>query len=496
MKQLQYCLLALLWPVVNGFAQPMTAKIPALETGDRIPAITIDHLYNYPASSVRLTDFKGKLLLLDFWSTWCGSCIEGFPKMQALQKEFGSRLQVLLVNTYQGDDIKKVKPFFAKRKALTGEEVSLPYSLLQGSLLAYFPHRFVPHYVWIDASGRVVAITSQLEVTSKNIRAILNGDPVALHTKNDQLEFDTKKPLFVNGNGGSGGPFLYRSMLTPYIEGLGCSSGISRDSAGKISRFYLLNSSLWILLKSAYPALSNFPLNSIVVKTKHAAMHLPGTGVETDVYDASFCYELSLPPSSYEALQAYMQQDIARALKIGVSMEERKGRCLVLKRVDANSLQAGTTKSTTSCWSGDATAACRDRNSFSASNSSQAGTTKSVTSCWSGDATAAIRDSSRASASAVGHETQQQPADDAISISSTGQQYQPVIGLMKQLNKHSVAINMPVIDETGLKGKLAPVLPAGYHAMSLEMLQVFLGRAGFVLTEAERTVPVAVISDL
>lgn len=39
--------------------------------------------------TVRLSDFKGKLVLLDFWATYCGPCHESIPYFQRLYKEFG-----------------------------------------------------------------------------------------------------------------------------------------------------------------------------------------------------------------------------------------------------------------------------------------------------------------------------------------------------------------------------------------------------------------------
>ncbi|MEO6733988.1 MAG: TlpA disulfide reductase family protein [Ferruginibacter sp.] len=287
--------------------------------------------YNYSVSTIQLSTFKGKLILLDFWSTWCSSCIEAFPKMQQLQNEFGNRLQVLLVNTYNGDDIKKVKPFFEKYKVRTGAAITLPYSLQQASLANYFPHKFVPHYVWIDAAGKVIAITSQLEVTKENISAILDGKQVNMHTKNDDMNFDNQQPLFVDGNGGTGIPMIYRSILTGYVEGLGTSSGTSRTTERKISRFYMLNTSLWMLLKKAYPHISEYTSNMLVVQTNNPYLHLPDADNSLDLYKYGLCYELNTPPSTFGELADYIQADIARAFRIKVNEEDRRKTCFVLQ---------------------------------------------------------------------------------------------------------------------------------------------------------------------
>lgn len=214
-------LIAILLPVVVRSQGP---EVKPLAIGDVVPDITITNLYNYPVSSVRLSDLRGRLVILDFWSTWCGSCIHCLPEMHRLQKEFGDKLMVILVNPFSHDSVKKVQAFFAKRKAATGMDVTLPYSLQQDSLQAYFPFRTIPHFIWIAQNGKIIAITSQTEVTAKNVSNAIKENVQGLHYKKDLVDFSADIPLFVNGNGGNGNDFVYRSLFTKYIEGIGYGS--------------------------------------------------------------------------------------------------------------------------------------------------------------------------------------------------------------------------------------------------------------------------------
>jgi cytochrome c biogenesis protein CcmG, thiol:disulfide interchange protein DsbE len=49
--------------------------------------------------TVRLQDLKGKIVVLNFWTTWCGPCAEEMPSLERLHKQMGSKVTVLGVST-------------------------------------------------------------------------------------------------------------------------------------------------------------------------------------------------------------------------------------------------------------------------------------------------------------------------------------------------------------------------------------------------------------
>ena len=64
----------------------------------------------------------GKVTLINFWATWCVSCIAHMPEMHSLQREFKDQLKILLVNgSTTGDTKETIAKFNAKRA-----ELSLP----------------------------------------------------------------------------------------------------------------------------------------------------------------------------------------------------------------------------------------------------------------------------------------------------------------------------------------------------------------------------------
>lgn len=60
---------------------------------------------------VRLSDFEGQFVVVDFWETWCSPCMEVFPAMQELEDEYGDNFTMLAVNLGKVDDLETVKEF-------------------------------------------------------------------------------------------------------------------------------------------------------------------------------------------------------------------------------------------------------------------------------------------------------------------------------------------------------------------------------------------------
>ena len=68
---------------------------------------------NLSGRSVDITRFKGKVLLVNFWATWCAPCVREIPSLLSLQDQFGKKnLQLILIN--YGENQKKIQDFVEK----------------------------------------------------------------------------------------------------------------------------------------------------------------------------------------------------------------------------------------------------------------------------------------------------------------------------------------------------------------------------------------------
>lgn len=195
MRVLIYCLLAMPWPVMNAFAQGPPGKGRPLGIGDPIPSdLEITNIFiNYPVSKIRLSELKDKLIILDFWATWCSSCVKALPKMHALQETKKNDLLIVLVNPREHNDTEeRVAQFLDKRKALNAP-VTLPIAFPDTVLRRYFSYKMIPHCIWIY-KGKVVAATDTYEVSSDKIDAFLQQG-ILPTLKIDRIDPNYKLPL-------------------------------------------------------------------------------------------------------------------------------------------------------------------------------------------------------------------------------------------------------------------------------------------------------------
>ena len=121
---------------------------------------------------VSLSDFKGKVILLDFWATWCVPCKKEIPGFIDLQKKFGDRgLQIVGVSV---DDSQKLAKEYA-----TSMKMNYPVLLAEGRediLKAYDPIPSIPVSIIIDRGGRIVARhlgIAEMDVFEKEIVPLL-----------------------------------------------------------------------------------------------------------------------------------------------------------------------------------------------------------------------------------------------------------------------------------------------------------------------------------
>lgn len=95
-------------------AESAGAEMPVAASGypaELVAAIEKGSFKDFSGTPVSVTDFKGKVVLLDFWETWCGPCIRSFPTLDRLMKEYPDDFAVIAVTPGFSDTPEDVQQF-------------------------------------------------------------------------------------------------------------------------------------------------------------------------------------------------------------------------------------------------------------------------------------------------------------------------------------------------------------------------------------------------
>ena len=144
----------------------------ALEVGDRAPQFAARDLNG--GANFSLAAYRGKVIYLDFWASWCAPCLTSLPLLEKLRKEFPARkFQILAINVDR--DLAKA------RQSLRQHPVGYPSGTdPEGRLPGVFQLETLPTSFLIDQHGLIRHIqhgfqSSDIASLRKRIRALPGG---------------------------------------------------------------------------------------------------------------------------------------------------------------------------------------------------------------------------------------------------------------------------------------------------------------------------------
>ena len=168
-----------LFIVVNSVLQAQSGYIVNDVTGD----FPINKILNNPQSSSSFQNLKDRLLIVDFFGTWCVPCIKALPELSALQRQFKDEIRILLVSD---ESAGKLEGFIKKQSVFT-----LPVVVdEQGTFIKLFQPPSYPYTVIVGKNGKVIAIPAAEEMNEANVTKWLieqntNPDVIIKTTKID-----------------------------------------------------------------------------------------------------------------------------------------------------------------------------------------------------------------------------------------------------------------------------------------------------------------------
>lgn len=328
-----------------------------LSIGTVVSDYRLRQVLNYQNKEVSLSAFNGKAILIDFWAIFCQPCLAQFPKLQRIQEKYKQELQIITITS---DSIEKVVELFDNIRyqgfnlltAAGGTNVN-------DSLFFAFPHKYIPHYVWIDKNRVLRAITGYEALNDANITLLVSGGSLAAINKKADISPNTHHPAMYTYqevdiaekmmlNDSIRGLIGY-SMLTGYNRKYPPSSATDYIGIYAERRIRTWNLPLSTMMRLAYGKMGKEVWEQELVPVPRVFFNIRDTAIlhkltvnftqPPDTTADMYCYDLIIGSKNRRLLLESMKEDLYRYFGVRGKIDRRKVSCYVLSLKDSSGLR-------------------------------------------------------------------------------------------------------------------------------------------------------------
>lgn len=144
-------IVALLALAISSFALPATgpADLTPATVRKKAPDFTLE---DSQGALIKLSSFRGKVVLLDFWATWCTGCKQEIPWYMEFQDKYKTSGLSAIGVSVDDDGWKSVKPFLQEHK------INYPMVIGNWNMGERFGFNSLPATLLIDRDGKIAAL--------------------------------------------------------------------------------------------------------------------------------------------------------------------------------------------------------------------------------------------------------------------------------------------------------------------------------------------------
>jgi peroxiredoxin len=142
----------------------------------------ISNIQTGETKQIKLSDYNGKIRILDFWATWCGPCIAKMAELKKLKNQFPNYLEIISISD---EKLEKILPFIQKQ--------ALPFQFVVDSnsvISNKFGVAALPFTILLDKKGIIKTINNSSAITPEIMQDLIADKPVSF----------SKPPKIINSN--------------------------------------------------------------------------------------------------------------------------------------------------------------------------------------------------------------------------------------------------------------------------------------------------------
>lgn len=144
---------------IKNIAEQVKYQLTKTDEGSEAYDFTLTDKNN---KKVRLSDFKGKYVYINFWATWSKDALAEMALFERFQKEYGKHIEFVSINI----DSKRAT-FDSYIASHPNQDWNMLYFDGDANLLETYEVTSVPHYVFIDQEGKIIQSPAQRPATSR-----------------------------------------------------------------------------------------------------------------------------------------------------------------------------------------------------------------------------------------------------------------------------------------------------------------------------------------